>query len=158
MGSHTSGTNPLGQGSANYTQEPNLVCPLFFFFFSFLVFIYSRLAVLSLCCCSIFFSSCSKQGLLFIVVNGLLIAMMSLVEKQALEWAGFSSCGFQALELRLNSWDAQTSRACGIFLDQGSKRVPCIGRWILYHRATRETLFVLFQVNFLEHNYIPLFT
>ena len=38
-GSHTWGTNPLGQGSANYTQGPNLVCPLFFFFFSFSVFI-----------------------------------------------------------------------------------------------------------------------
>ena len=30
------------------------------------------------------------------------------------------------------------STACGIFLDQGSTRVPCIGRQILNHCATRE--------------------
>ena len=28
----------------------------------------------------------------------------------------------------------------GIFLTQGSAQVSCIGRWILYHWATRETL------------------
>ena len=54
-----------------------------------------------------FFPSCSKQGLLFVVVNGLLIAMVSLVETQALKGAGFSSCGFQAWELRLKSCGAQ---------------------------------------------------
>ena len=30
------------------------------------------------------------------------------------------------------------SAACGIFLDQGSNRVPCAGRQILNHCATRE--------------------
>ena len=32
------------------------------------------------------------------------------------------------------------SRACGISLDLGSNQVPCIGRWILCHWATRMKL------------------
>ena len=32
------------------------------------------------------------------------------------------------------------SAACGIFLDQGSTRVPCIGRRTLNHCATRECM------------------
>ena len=42
----------------------------FFFFF---------LAALGLCCCPWALSSCGEQGLLFIVVHGLLIAVASLV-------------------------------------------------------------------------------
>ena len=40
------------------------------------------------------------------------------------------------------------SVACGIFPHQGSTRVPCIGRWILNHCATREVpvWFHLFEV------------
>ena len=30
--------------------------------------------------------------------------------------------------------------ACGIFPNQGSACVPCIGRWILIHWTTREVL------------------
>ena len=37
------------------------------------------LAVLGLHCCTRAFSSCGKQGLLFVVVRGLLIAVASLV-------------------------------------------------------------------------------
>ena len=47
------------------------------------------------------FSSCSRQGLLFTVVHGLLIAAASLIAEQAL---GFSSCSAWALEPRLSSW------------------------------------------------------
>ena len=36
------------------------------------------------------------------------------------------------------------SVACRILLDQGSKPVPCIGRQILNHCATREAPIVLF--------------
>ena len=31
--------------------------------------------------------------------------------------------------------------ACGIFWNQGSSSVPCIGRWILHHCTTREVLY-----------------
>ena len=43
------------------------------------LFIYLFLAVLSLRCCARAFSSCGEQGLLFIAVRRLLIAVASLV-------------------------------------------------------------------------------
>ena len=60
---------------------------------------------LSLCCCEQTFSSRSEQGLLFIVVRGLLTPVTSLVmehrlwARQALE-CRFSSCGIQAYLLQ----------------------------------------------------------
>ena len=58
------------------------------------------MAALGLCCCAWAFFSCGKQGLLFIAVRGLLIAVASL---EALGmWVsvvvahGLSSCGSQA--------------------------------------------------------------
>ena len=48
---------------------------------------YLFLAVLGLCCCAWAFSSC---------VDGLLIAVASLVAELALEHVGFSSCGARA--------------------------------------------------------------
>ena len=47
-------------------------------FFKFL-FIYLFLDVLGLCCCTQAFSSCSKWGLLLLVMQGFLIVMASLV-------------------------------------------------------------------------------
>ena len=69
------------------------------------LFIYLFLAALGLCCCTWAFSSCGEQGLLFLVVRGLLIAVASLVVEHRL------SC----------------SAACGIFPDQGSN--PCPLHW-----------------------------
>ena len=48
------------------------------------------------------FSSCGNQGLLFLVVHGLLIVVASLVEEHTLGCAGFSSCSSWALEPRLS--------------------------------------------------------
>ena len=42
------------------------------------------LAALGLCCCTRAFSSCVEQGLLFVVVHRLLIAVASLVVEQGL--------------------------------------------------------------------------
>ena len=61
------------------------------------------------------FSSCSEQGLLFVVVHGLLIAVAFLVAENRLSGAqasvvaalGFSSCGTWALERRLSSCGAR---------------------------------------------------
>ena len=50
-----------------------------FFFNKFIHFIYLFLAELGLHCCARAFSSCGKQGLLFVAVRGLLIAVASLV-------------------------------------------------------------------------------
>ena len=71
------------------------------------------LAALGLCCCAQAFSSCSEQGLLFVVAHGLLIAVASRCGEQALgTWAsvvavcGLSSCGMRAR--RLSSCGAWT--------------------------------------------------
>ena len=48
------------------------------------VFIYLFLAVLGLCCCVWAFSRCSQQGLLFVAVHGLLIAVAFLVSERGL--------------------------------------------------------------------------
>ena len=57
---------------------------------SILLFIYlfnlfkKFLAVLGLCCCMWTFSSCGKQGLLFVAVHRFLIAVASLVAEHGL--------------------------------------------------------------------------
>ena len=51
----------------------------------YLFFICLFLAALGLCCCARAFSSCSKQGLPFVVVHGLLIAVASLVAEHRLQ-------------------------------------------------------------------------
>ena len=55
-----------------------------FLFLKFIYFIYLFLAALGLRCCARAFSSCGEQGLLFVVVHGLLIAVASLVVEHGL--------------------------------------------------------------------------
>ena len=50
----------------------------------FLFYFYLILAALGLRCCVRAFSSCCEQGLLFVVVHGLLIAVASLVAEHRL--------------------------------------------------------------------------
>ena len=54
------------------------------------------MAALGLRCCARAFSNCSEQGLLFVVVRGLLIAVASLVWSMGSRRVGFSSCGTRA--------------------------------------------------------------
>ena len=49
---------------------------------------YLCLAALGLCCCAWAFSSCGEQGLLFVAVRGLLIAVASLVAVYGLSSSG----------------------------------------------------------------------
>ena len=67
---------------------------------SFLESFFFMWTALGLCCCVRAFSSCGEQGLLFVVVRRLLIAVASLVAEWALgTWASvvaarrLSSCG-----------------------------------------------------------------
>ena len=70
--------------------------PFFLFFFKqylflknkFILFIYLFLATLGLLCCARAFSSCGEQGLLFVAVSGLLIAVASLVAEHGLQVCG----------------------------------------------------------------------
>ena len=52
--------------------------------FLFIYLIYLFLAALGLRCCAQAFSSCGEQGLLFVAVHGLLIAVASLVARHGL--------------------------------------------------------------------------
>ena len=92
--------------------------------FFFLIFIYLFLAALGLHCCTRAFSSCGKQGLLFTVVCGLLVAVASLSR-----CARFSSCGMRASVVVSHGLSCST--ACGIFSDQGSNpgSNPCPLHW-----------------------------
>ena len=63
-------------------ENPCFVFPFFFFliFSNFILFyLFLLLAVLGLRCCTWTFSSCGKQGLLLVVVHGLLTVVASLV-------------------------------------------------------------------------------
>ena len=55
-----------------------------FLFFKINLFIYLFMAALGLCCCAQAFSSCGEQGLLFVVMHRLLIAVASLVVEHGL--------------------------------------------------------------------------
>ena len=79
--------------------------------------------------CARAFSSCGKQGPLFIAVRGPLTIAASLVAEHRLQTRRLSSYGSRAQLLR-GMWDLPTP---GL-----RTRVPCIGRQILNHCATRE--------------------
>ena len=75
------------------------------------------------------FSSCGKWGPLLIAVRGPLTIAASLVAEHRLQTCRLSSCGARAQLLR-GMWESSQTRA--------RTRVPCIGRQILSHCATRE--------------------
>ena len=73
---------------------------IYIYIYIFLIYLF--LAALGLCSCMRAFSSCSEQGLLFIVVRWLLLLWSTGSRR-----AGFSTCGSQALECRLSSCGAR---------------------------------------------------
>ena len=54
------------------------------FFINYFILFYLFLAALGLHCCTRAFSSCHEQGLLFVVVRGILIAVASLIVEHEL--------------------------------------------------------------------------
>ena len=98
-------------------------------------------ATLGLRCCTRAFSSHGEQGLLFIVVCGLLIVVASLVAEH-----GLQACGLQQLWLAGSRVQTQylwhtglvAPRHVGSSWTKARIRVPYVGRWILNHCATRE--------------------
>ena len=104
--------------------------------FFYLYFIYLFLAALGLCCCMWAFSGGSKGGLLFIAVCSLLIAVASRCGARAL---GTAELGLQAPGLQ-QLWLAGlvAPRHVGSSPTRARTCVPCIGRRILNHCATRE--------------------
>ena len=101
--SPTSGTVGLFNVCQSYGYGMVLVylsfyhVPCFFFFkFNLNLFIYLFLAVLGLCFFARAFSSCGKQGPLFITVRGPLTIVASLVTEHRLQTRRLSSCGSRA--------------------------------------------------------------
>ena len=106
------------------------------------------LAVLGLRCCAWAFSSCSKQGLLFIAVCKLPIVVASLVAEHRLQahrlqqlWHVGSRAQAQQLWHTglVAPWHVGSSWA------RDRTHVPCIGRQFLNRCATREALYTIYM-------------
>ena len=97
------------------------------------------MAALGLSCCTWALSSCCEQGLLFVAVHGLLIAVACYSTWALGAWASVVVAVVAAHGL-------SCSVACGILSDQGSNGDPCIGKRILNHCTTREALEGILQV------------
>ena len=110
-------------------------CFSFFFFFKFVYFWLGSLFILALglLCCTWTFSSCSKWGLLFVVVPGLLITVSSLVEqrRESVRASVAAACG-------LSSWDTPALWPVESSRTRDWTRVPCTDRRIPAHCTTRE--------------------
>ena len=94
------------------------------------------MAVLGLRFCARAFSSCGKWGPLFITVRGPLTVVASLVAEHRLQTRRLS-------ELWLT--DLVAPRHVGSSQTRARTRVPCIGRQILNHCATREAPYYLLR-------------
>ena len=88
---------------------------LLFCCFQFILFMYLFLAVLGLRCCVQAFSSCGEQGLLFVALCRLLIAVASLLVEHGLQAHRFSSCGSWTLERRLSSCGTRDQLLCSMW-------------------------------------------
>ena len=104
-------------------------------------YIYLFLAVLGLHCCVWAFSSHGEQGLLFVAVRGLLIAVVSLVAEHRLQARRLQQLwhtGSRAQAQQLWHTGLVAPQNVGSSRTRARTRVPCIGRRILNHCATRE--------------------
>ena len=94
--------------------------------------------MLGLCFCVRVFSSCGKWGPLFIVMRGPLSIVASLVVEHRLQTFRLSNLWLTGLVAPRHAGSSQT---------RARTRVPCIGRQILNHCATRETpSFIVFKL------------
>ena len=100
------------------------------------MFIHLFSAVLGLCCFAQAFSSCSKWALLSCA--GFSPQRLLLLQSTGSGHAGCSSWGTQAQSSQLVGLVAPKHVKSSWIRDQ--THVPCTGRWILIHCATREVL------------------
>ena len=126
------------------------------------IYLFSVLTVVGLCCCAWVFSSCSGWGLLFVVVPGLFIVVMSLVAKHRPQEQGLQllkpvgsavvAPGLPALAQQLWYTNSVAPQHVGSSWTGGRTAVPCTTRRILNHWTTREALFVCVLFLFLKDN------
>ena len=97
---------------------------------------YYEWAALGLCCCAWVFSSCSEPGSSLVAVCRLLIGGLFLL------WStGSRACRLQSL------WCAAlvVLQHVRSFWTRDQTHVPCLGRWILNHWATRAVKLFSFE-------------
>ena len=123
---------------------------LYIIFIFINLFIYLFLAALGLHCCVRAFSSCASGGYSLLQCVGFSLWWLLLLRSAGSRRAGFSSCTTRSLEHRLSScgaqglvapWHVESSRT------KARTRVPCIGRRIRNHCATREVPVYTFKPN-----------
>ena len=105
------------------------------------------MAALGLCCCAQAFSSCGEQGY-SVAVCRLVIAVTSLVGEHGLQACGLQQLqyagsvvvahGLQRVDSVAVAHGLVAPRHVESSQTRARTRVPCIGRWILNHCATRE--------------------
>ena len=110
---------------------PQLLYPFIFLFLKFIYLIYLFLSALGVCCC--------VRGLSLVAARG---------GRSSLRCVGFSlqwllplqSMGSRAQAQELWLTGLVAPRHVGSSRTRARTRVPCIGRWILNHCATKEAL------------------
>ena len=142
----SAGTSECDSGMSSHEKGPAwhslpILCFLFFVFFFFFFdnsFIYLLLAGLGLHHFPWTFSRCSRQGLLSRCGVEASHMVASNCGTRALGHAGCSSCSPQARSLQ--HMGLVTLRHVGSSQTRDRTHVPCNGRPILNHWATREAL------------------
>ena len=76
---------------------------------------------------------------------GFSLRWLLLLQSTGSRCVGFSSCGSRAVECRLSSCGTRAWRHVGSSQTRAGTRVPCIGRQILNHCATKEVPKVVFK-------------
>ena len=94
------------------------------------------MAVLGLRCCARAFSSCGEWGYSSLQCAGFSLRWLLLLQSMGSRHVGFSSCGTQAQQLWRMGLVAP--QHVGSSRTGAWTRIPCTGRWILNHCATRE--------------------
>ena len=108
------------------------------------IFNYLFWVAVGLCCCMRAFSSWVEQGLLFVVVCGLLILVASLAGECSFQAHRVSSCGLRALDCRLSSCGTWAQLILGMWDLSGSGIKPVSpalagGLFTLSHQGSRWT-------------------
>ena len=106
------------------------------------------MTVLGLHCRARAFSSCGEQGLLFVAAHQLLIAVPSLIAEHGLQAHSLQQLWYMGLVAPQHVGSSWTrARSC----------VPCIGRRILNHCATREVPHIPFLFHLLSKQGLHIF-
>ena len=156
----------FGQNGIKYQVIQRQTSQRILFIFEKLINYLFILAALGLRCCTRAFSSCSERGYPSLQCTGFSLRRLLLLRSTGCRRAGVSSCGTQAQQLWLAGSRAQAQQLwrmdlvspwhVGSSWTRARTRVPCIGRWILNHCATREapSQRILYALNSLS-NYHP---